>query len=72
MIFSLVAIPSIVLFQLFSISGIYMGSYQQSKKTRYIVSAVYLLIMALILGGTYLSEPQKSAAEKVSQDSASH
>ncbi|MCK9394698.1 MAG: hypothetical protein M0Q44_03830 [Methylobacter sp.] len=49
-----------------------MNSYQQSKKARYIVSVVYLLIMAVVMGGTYLSQQQKAEAAKVSQDSASH
>lgn len=43
-----------------------MNSYQQSKKARYIVSVVYLLIMAVIMGGTYLSQQQKETAAKAS------
>ncbi len=48
-----------------------MNSYEQSKKARYIVSLVYLLMMAVVLCGTYLSQQQK-AAEKLSQDADSH
>lgn len=42
-----------------------MNNYENSKKARRIVSVIYLLIMAVILGGTYLSEQQKELAERV-------
>ena len=42
-------------------------SYEQSKKARRIAAAVYLLIMGVVLGGTYLSQQQK-AADKAEQD----
>jgi hypothetical protein len=44
-----------------------MNSYEQSKKARRIAAAVYLLIMGVVLGGTYLSQQQK-AADKAEQD----
>lgn len=40
-----------------------MNHYNESKKARYVAAVVYLLVMAVILGGTYLSE-QKKAADK--------
>jgi hypothetical protein len=46
-----------------------MNDYKQSKKARRIAAVLYLLIMALILGGTYLSE-QKKAANKALQNSS--
>jgi hypothetical protein len=46
-----------------------MNNYKQSKKARRIAAVLYLIIMALILGGTYLSE-QKKAADKVLQNSS--
>ncbi len=46
-----------------------MNSYNQSKKARRIAAVVYLIIMAVILGGTYLSE-QKKAENKALQNSA--
>jgi hypothetical protein len=44
-----------------------VNDYTQSKKARRIASVIYLLIMAVVLGGTYLSEQQKATAEKASQ-----
>lgn len=44
-----------------------MNNYQQGKKARRIASVVYLLIMAVVIGGTYLSQQQKIAANKESQ-----
>ena len=46
-----------------------MTSYEQSKKTRRIISVVYILIMTVILTGTYLSQQQKMAADKSAQNS---
>jgi hypothetical protein len=46
-----------------------MNNYENSKKARRIASIIYLLIMAVILGGTYLSEQQKKLTEMVSKDS---
>ncbi len=37
-----------------------MTSYEQSKKARRIAAIVYLLIMTVVLGGTYLSEQEKA------------
>jgi hypothetical protein len=49
-----------------------MNSYEQGKKARRIASVVYLLIMTIIMGGTYLSQQQKEAADKTMQDSTEH
>ncbi|MDD1637095.1 MAG: hypothetical protein LUQ56_03035 [Methylococcaceae bacterium] len=46
-----------------------MNNYENSKKARRIASIIYLLIMAVILGGTYLSEQQKKLTEMASKDS---
>jgi len=40
-----------------------MNNYEQSKKARRIASVVYLLVMAVVLGGTYLSQQQKEAGQ---------
>jgi len=47
-----------------------MNNYENSKKARRVASVIYLLIMAVILGGTYLSNQQKELAERVSKDSS--
>jgi hypothetical protein len=47
-----------------------MNNYDSSKKARRVASVIYLLIMAVILGGTYLSNQQKELAERVSKDSS--
>ncbi|MFI3186291.1 MAG: hypothetical protein QX198_09965 [Methylococcaceae bacterium] len=49
-----------------------MSSYEQSKKARRVASVVYLLIMAVVMGGTYVSQQQKAVAKQATQDSASH
>lgn len=49
-----------------------MNNYEQGKKARRVVSVVYILIMAVIMGGTYLSQQQKEALDQASQNSASH
>ena len=41
-----------------------MNNYEHSKKARRVASITYLIIMAFILGGTYLSNQQKAAAKK--------
>jgi hypothetical protein len=41
-----------------------MSHYENSKKPRRIASITYLLIMAVILGGTFLSNQQKELAKK--------
>jgi len=48
-----------------------MNSYEQSKKARYIASVVYMLIMAFILGGTYLSQQEKEKARLEATSGAS-
>lgn len=45
-----------------------MNNYEQSKKARRIVSVVFLLIMTVVLGGTYVSQQQKTAIERPSQN----
>lgn len=42
-----------------------MNNYEQSKKARRIVSVVYLLIMAVIVSGTYLSQQQKEVEKAI-------
>ncbi|MGZ4969448.1 MAG: hypothetical protein ACXV8O_10820 [Methylobacter sp.] len=49
-----------------------MNSYEQGKKARRIASVVYLLIMTIIMGGTYLSQQQKEMTGKTSQNSPSY
>ena len=48
-----------------------MNDYNQSKKARRITAVIYLIIMAVVVGGTYLSE-QKKAETKALQNSAVH
>ena len=47
-----------------------MNNYEKSKKVRRVTSVIYLLIMAVIFGGTYLSNQQKELAERVSKESS--
>ncbi len=44
-----------------------MSEYEKSKKVRRIASVIYLLVMAVIMGGTYLSQQQKEAVQKEAQ-----
>ena len=44
-----------------------MNKYEQGKKVRRITAVVYMLVMAVIVGGTYLSQQQKEAANKAAQ-----
>ncbi|MDO9168049.1 MAG: hypothetical protein Q7U18_02985 [Methylobacter sp.] len=44
-----------------------MNNYEQGKKARRIASVAFLLIMTVILGGTYLSEQQKETINKASK-----
>jgi hypothetical protein len=44
-----------------------MNKYEQGKKVRRIAAVIYILVMAVIVGGTYLSQQQKDAASKESQ-----
>lgn len=46
------------------------NNYEQSKKARRIVSVVYLLIMTVIMTGTYLSQQQKETNDKTVQNSS--
>ena len=47
-----------------------MNNYENSKKARRVASVVYLLIMAFILGGTYLSEQKKESAKSAANTSS--
>lgn len=47
--------------------GLTMSHYEESKKVRRAAAIIYLLIMAFILVGTYLSEQEK-AEQKALQD----
>ncbi len=40
-----------------------MEEYQNSKKARYVAAAVYLIILSVVLTGTYFSEQQKAEAK---------
>ena len=44
-----------------------MNSYEQGKKVRRVSAVIYLLIMAIVVGGTYISQREKKPAEKESQ-----
>lgn len=46
-----------------------MNHYENSKKARRVASVTYLIIMAVILGGTFLSNEQKELAKKKSPQS---
>jgi hypothetical protein len=46
-----------------------MNDYEQSKKARRITAVIYLLIMTVIMTGTYISQQQKENAQKVAQNS---
>jgi len=56
----------------FRFQELIMNSYEQGKKARRIASVVYLLIMTIIIGGTYLSQQQKEAAGNTMQIPAAH
>jgi hypothetical protein len=47
-----------------------MNNYENSKKVRRVASVIYLLIMAVILGGTYLSNQQKELAKTAAKHSS--
>jgi hypothetical protein len=44
-----------------------MNKYEQGKKVRRITAVIYMLIMAVVVGGTYLTQQQKEAANKAVQ-----
>jgi hypothetical protein len=46
--------------------GFMMNHYENSKKARRVASVTYLIIMAVILGGTFLSNQQKELSKKQS------
>lgn len=37
-----------------------MNQYEESKTARRVAAIVYLLILAIVMGGTYLSEQEKA------------
>ncbi len=37
-----------------------MSSYEENKKVRRIAATIYLLIMAILVAGSYLSQQQKT------------
>jgi len=37
-----------------------MNSYEASKTARRVAAIIYLLILAIVMGGTYLSEQEKA------------
>jgi len=43
-----------------------MNNYENSKKARRVASVTYLIIMTVILGGTFLSNQQKELSKKQS------
>lgn len=47
-----------------------MNNYESSKKVRRIASVIYLIVMAVIFTGTYLSNQQKELTQKMSKDSS--
>ncbi len=44
-----------------------MNKYEQGKKVRRIAAVIYILVMAVIVGGTYLSQQQKEVVNKEPQ-----
>lgn len=44
-----------------------MNKYEQGKKVRRIAAVIYILVMTVIVGGTYLSQQQKEAVYKEPQ-----
>lgn len=51
-------------------TGLAMSHYEESKTARRVAAIIYLLIMAVVLGGTYLSEQEK-AEQRALQDTTS-
>jgi hypothetical protein len=47
-----------------------MNNYENSKKVRRVASVIYLFIMAVIFGGTYLSNQQKELSKMASKESS--
>jgi hypothetical protein len=45
-----------------------MNTYEESKKARRITSVLYLIILGILVTGTYLSEQQKEAAKQEAKD----
>jgi len=46
-----------------------MSNYEQSKTARRVASIVFLLVLGVVVGGTLLSEQQKSASRELSPTS---
>ena len=47
-----------------------MSNYESNKKVRRIVSVIYLIIMAVIFTGTYVSNQQKESTQNMSMNSS--
>ncbi len=47
-----------------------MSNYESNKKVRRIASVIYLIVMAVIFTGTYLSNQQKESTQKMSKNSS--
>ena len=45
-----------------------MNNYESSKKVRRVASVIYLLVMAVIFGGTYLSNQHKELSKMASKE----
>ena len=47
-----------------------MNNYESSKKSRRVASVIYLLVMAVIFGGTCLSNQQKELSKMAAKESS--
>ena len=45
-----------------------MRNYQEGKKARRIIAVIFLIIMTIVVGGTYLSQQQKNVSEQETVD----
>ncbi len=43
-----------------------MSVYKTSKKVRYTVSVIYILVMTFVVGGSYLYQQERAASERQS------
>jgi hypothetical protein len=44
-----------------------MNSYEEGKKVRRISAVIFLIIMAVVVGGSYIAQLEKESAEKDTQ-----
>ena len=44
-----------------------MSVYVTSKKVRYVTSIIFVLLMAFVVGGSYLSQQEKLKAESTAE-----